>query len=56
MFRVLAFVTVSLCAVAVQAQSTRYKWWLARDIQMQLHLMPDQVKTLDGRPPRESCL
>jgi len=56
MFRVLAFVTVSLCAVAVQAQSAPYKWWLARDIQMQLHLTPDQVKTLDGRPPRESCL
>jgi len=47
MFRVLALVTVWLCAAAVQAQSVPYKWWLARDIQMQLHLTPDQVKTLD---------
>jgi len=46
-FRVLAFVSVCLCAISVQAQSTHYKWWLARDIETQLHLTPEQVKKID---------
>lgn len=47
MFRVLAFVTVSLCAIAVQAKSAPYKWWLAPDAQTHLHLTPEQAKKLD---------
>lgn len=47
MFRVLAFVPVSLCAIAVQAKSAPYKWWLAPDAQTHLHLTPEQAKKLD---------
>ena len=47
MFRVVACVAVCLFAISVQAQSTHYKWWLAHDIQTQLHLTPEQVKKIN---------
>ena len=47
MFRVVACVAVCLFAISVQAQSTHYKWWLAHDIQTQLHLTPEQVKEIN---------
>jgi Spy/CpxP family protein refolding chaperone len=47
-FRLLAFITVCLCAMSVQAQSTQHrKWWLAHDIETQLHLTPEQIKKID---------
>ena len=47
MFRVVGCVAVCLFAISVQAQSTHYKWWLAHDIQTQLHLTPEQVKKIN---------
>jgi Spy/CpxP family protein refolding chaperone len=47
MFRVVACVAVCLFAISVQAQSTHYKWWLAHDIQTQLHLTSLQVKKIN---------
>lgn len=47
MFRVVGCVAVCLFALSVQAQSTHYKWWLAHDIQTQLHLTPEQVKKIN---------
>jgi len=47
MFRVVACVAVCLFAISVQAQSTHYKWWLAHDIQTQLHLTPEQVEKIN---------
>jgi Spy/CpxP family protein refolding chaperone len=32
----------------VQAQSTHYKWWLARDIERQLRLTSEQVEKIDA--------
>jgi Spy/CpxP family protein refolding chaperone len=45
--RALAFFTVCVSAISVQAQSTPYKWWLAHDTQTQLHLTPEQVKAMN---------
>jgi Spy/CpxP family protein refolding chaperone len=45
--RALAFLTVWLYAISVQAQSTPYRWWLAHDIQTQLHLTPEQTKKIN---------
>jgi Spy/CpxP family protein refolding chaperone len=47
MCRVVACITVCLFATSVQGQSTHYKWWLAHDIQTQLHLTPEQVKKIN---------
>ena len=47
MFRVVGCVAVCLFAISVHAQSTHYKWWLAHDIQTQLHLTPEQVKKIN---------
>ena len=47
LLRVLAFATACLSAVSGQAQSVRNKWWLAHDIQTQLHLTSEQVKKIN---------
>ena len=45
---ILAFAALC-CSVAVSAepQSTRYKWWLSRDVQKQLQLTSEQVRKID---------
>ena len=46
--RLFAFVTVGLCAaVSAEAERAPYQWWLSHDIQLQLHLTAEQVKTID---------
>lgn len=45
--RVLAFATACLSAVSGQAQSVRNRWWLAHEIQTQLHLTSEQVTKID---------
>ena len=46
--RALAFVVVGLCAgVAAEAETTPYKWWSSRQVQMELHLTSQQVTRID---------
>jgi Spy/CpxP family protein refolding chaperone len=46
--RALAFVAAALCAgVAAEAETTPYKWWSSRQVQMELHLTSQQVTRID---------